>query len=142
MGFSDSDVKASTGPFFQGVTLHDPSDPEGTMVHYAHWRGGRMEESQVSAEFLQFAGRNFPVTSFGDPSSTNVNVTVTIPAGGGHDELVEALRRFLANREVLTYRDGRGRIIFGTIPSHNIEDRREGTDVTFSVTRNDYSEAV
>lgn len=142
MASNDSNVIPSKGPTFQGVTLHDPNDPEATMVHYPLWRGGRMEESSVASELLQFAGRNFPVTSFGDPEMSSINATVTVPAGDEGNVLVDALRDFLRDRRLLVYRDGRGRVIFGTMAAQAVEDRREGTDVTFTVTRNDYSEVV
>ena len=71
-----------------------------------------------------------------------MTVVVAVPGSGQHDEQVDELRGYLARRELLVYRDGRGRVIFGSVAEQQVDDVRDGSTVTFTVTHNDFSEAV
>lgn len=141
MASIDSATQTVT-PFFQGVYLHLPTDPEGTLVNFLYWDGGRSEEFSVAAESLQFAGREFPVMDFGTSGEDSVGVAILVPSGPDHDDDLDLLRSMLNARTVVCYRDNRSRKVFGAIVGYTFSDVREGTKADFTVRRVDYTEVV
>ena len=141
MAFNDSDVVSASLDLL-GVWLHDPDDPAGTSRQYLYHGGSRQEEGTVKADQLQFAGRTYPVTEFGDTSEQSVSVTFVIPWDDDYEVAVENFRNFVSQRKLVCYRDVRGRKVFGTVSAFTVSDVKLGTLVSFTVARNDYEEAV
>ena len=127
---------------FDDVYIHDPIDPEGTIQRYLYEAGAKGESLEAISEQLQFAGREFAVSEFGEQTTQGVELTVTVLFGEDHDEKVQALRDFVRNRRVVCLRDGRGRKVFGTISGISLTDIKYGTTVSFTLHRNDFNEAV
>jgi hypothetical protein len=152
MPSTDSDTGSSTLDL-TGVWLHDPLDPEGTAKHY---QIGDESSRSMSVSPQQagtfYAGRTFPVFDYGSTQSDAVSVGFFVPKGGGFLDPVSAgwarpaeldeLVSFAESRRTLCYRDNRGRKVFGAPGDYNEADTPEGTNVSMTFTRVEYTEAV
>lgn len=137
-----SEVYTTTGPSLVGAWLFAADDPEGTLANFLH-TDARTVSSEVDSAELRFAGRAAPVVEYGEQGSSRLSVTILIPFGPTHDELVQWWRDALQARRVLCYRDGRGRLYWCSIFGQLVEtDRREGTGLGVPLLVVDYDEAV
>ncbi len=137
-----SDVYTVTGPSLVGAWLFAADEPSATLVNYLH-TDARTVSSEVDAAELRFAGRSAPVVEFGEQGSTRLSLTLLVPFGASHDELVQWWRDALQARRVLCYRDGRGRLYWCAIFGQVVEtDRREGTGLGVPLLAVDFDEAV
>lgn len=143
MGEAWSDTYGVTAPALVGVWMHAPADPEVTERHFPFKKGDRAELLGVDAFELRFNGREFPIFEFGDGTSETVSGTIVIPHDELHDAGVQWWRDATLARRVICYRDNRGRVVFGSLGrGPSIADIAEGTSVTFTVTRIDFTEAI
>lgn len=137
-----SEVYATTGPSLVGAWLFAPADPEGTLVNFLH-TDARTVSSSVEAAELRLAGRALPVVEYGEQGAARVALTVLVPFGPTHDELVQWWRDALQARRPLCYRDGRGRLYWCSIFGELVEtDRREGTGLGVALLVVDFDESV
>ena len=127
---------------FNGVYLHDPSDAEGTLLHYLYGGASKAETIEVDATELRFVGRTFPVFEYGEQESEQVKLGITIPFDDGHAAAVEGLRDVARSRTTWCFRDGRGRKVFGAIKGVGIADAKHGTEADLTVSRVDYDEEL
>jgi hypothetical protein len=126
----------------QGVWLHDPLDPEGTAAQYLYGRSGRDEVIDVAASEVQFAGRTYPVVEFGEQQADTWTVRIIVPHGPAWASDMEALRAFVQTRRTLHFRDNRGRAAYCVLTGYRGSDRDEGTDVSLTVRRVDWTETT
>jgi hypothetical protein len=139
MPTTDSDPVTVIAPSFIGVYIHDPVDPAGTLTSFLYSSSLSVENFVADANLLQFAGREFPVAEFGENSNHTVDLSITIPFDDDWQALVLTAQGYASFRDTLTFRDGRGRVIYGVVQSVRTTDRDEGSVITFTVTRVDYT---
>lgn len=133
-------VESSTT--FQGLWIHDPLDPEGTIHQFLYARSARSVEMEVEQQGVVFAGRQYPVFDYGEHQGDSFKVRIDIPNGSDWLTEVEAIQDFAQVRRTLCFRDNRGRLFFGTMKGYSEADQDWGTQVGFTVERADYNEAV
>lgn len=140
MPSSFSEALEVTAPTMYGVWIHDPEDPAGTERNFLYGGIGRGSSVSVEYQTLQFAGRVHPVAEFGEHENWNAEFTLNIPYGTTWRSDVNALIAFARSRKTMLYRDGRGRRLYGVIPSADLKDARGMEDISISVQRVDYDE--
>ncbi|GAA0313833.1 hypothetical protein GCM10008967_00400 [Bacillus carboniphilus] len=121
-----------------GVWLHDVTDPEG-IHNFKLDGGGRSKDWSTDAAYMKFAGRPDPVTEFSEHEDDVVNATIKIMRESGEHIILE---RLLKSRNILCYRDGRGRRLFGTATQFPLTDESWGYATEIKVRRTSYSEVV
>jgi hypothetical protein len=137
-----SDPQTAVAPELQGVWMHDPVDPEGTIVQYLYGGAANNEAVGVSSTALQFAGRKYPVYDFGDPESNSFDLSITVPFSDTWYDEVAVLKALPLSRTTMCFRDSRARVFFGVVLEVKFADQMHGTQATFTVLRNDYTEEV
>lgn len=146
--FAESEDEVQATLNLVGFWIHDPTPSVAQFVEFLSSKnydyGGPSKaigyDSMGSGNY--YAGRSYPVFDFGEHQSEVFGVTLQIPFGNSPswwDDIVE-LRRFAEQRTTLCVRDGRGRVIFGTLAGYSETDERWGTSISFSVTRVDYDD--
>jgi hypothetical protein len=139
MAETDSDIVTMLGPALQGVYIHDPNDPVDTLHNFLYNSSLTVENIAVATNQLVFAGRAYPVAEFSENNTQTVDLSLTIPWSDTWQEECDIVRAYATFRGTLTFRDGRGRLLYGIVQSVRLTDRKEGTIVTFNVQRVDYS---
>lgn len=139
MASSVSTVQTVLGPALEGVWVHDPEDPEGTLRHFLYAPSGRQESRSRAAEMLQFAGRSLPVAEFGEAETNALDVRLLVPAGEEWAGSVESVKDLYRVARTIAYRDNRGRAWYGVLRSIKLTDAAEGTGVDFTLDRVYYS---
>lgn len=135
-----STIESSTS--FQGLYIHDPLDPEGTIKQFLYARAARSVGIEVEQQGMVFAGRQFPVFDYGEHEENNFKVRVDIPDDSNAATAIYDLQNFARLRRILCFRDNRGRAFFGTMKGYDEADQDWGTQVSFTVERASYDEAV
>lgn len=139
MPTTDSDPVTIVAPGFLGVYIHDPVDPAGTLIPFLYSSSLTVQNLASDANMLKFAGREFPVAEFGENATQSVDLAITIPFDDDWASSVATAEAYALFRGTLTFRDGRGRVIYGVVQNVRTTDRAEGSVVTFTVTRVDYT---
>ncbi len=121
-----------------GVWLHDVTDPE-SVYNFKLDGGGRSNDWQAQATYMQFAGRVSPVAEFSEHEDDVVSATIKIMKESGEHIILE---RLLKAKNTLCYRDGRGRRLFGTATQLPLSDQTWGYDTEITIRRTSYSEVV
>lgn len=97
------------------------------------------KSSNAQRSMMQFAGRPSPVAYFGESSDSNINLEAFIQ---GRDTMTQ-LRQLANSREILLYRDERGRKEFVTMNGVEEKDMASGYySVPLNMVRTSYSEVV
>lgn len=142
MAQATSTTVSTTSPTLAGAWIHDPAKPATSINNFPYGNVGRTEGISVESNALRFIGRALPVYDMGGFESQTLNINVMIPSGPSEQDTVDWFRSAVRARRTICYRDNRGRITYGIIGSINLEDRKEGTAVTFALNTVDYSEEV
>lgn len=137
---SDSEI-VTASLTLQGVWLHDPSDPAGTVRQYLFGGTGRTSSPAAGSTELRFVGRVFPVYEFGEDETEDVRTTVQVPHGLDWAEQRAALLATARSKRVWCYRDNRGRRVFGVLGVRD-SDQAYGSAIDLTVDRADFNEAV
>lgn len=101
----------------------------------------REESYEKSGELMFFAGRKKPVMQYEEHISQSLPLAFKILK----DSTKEEFKRLVSSKELLIYRDNRGRKMFGTIQSFSIVDDTDHLgwyNVSFTFQELDYSEVV
>lgn len=123
---------------FRGMYLHDTEDPALT-VHYFPFDGeGKSSNWMRDHSLMKFKGRKKPVRETSESEEDTVKVSLSIV---GQDELI-ALEKLVKSFGTLCYRDGRGRLLFGFVPSLPVTDQSYGNTIDFNFTGIDYNGSV
>jgi hypothetical protein len=124
----------------QGLWVHDPQDPSGTVKNYPYGRAQRSSGLSTDQTALMFAGRSNPVVDFGEHQTAQMSAQIDLPESTDRDVKVEELQEFAVARRTICVRDNRGRKFFGAIDDVNDSDEDWGTRVGMKILRVDYSE--
>lgn len=124
-----------------GSWLHRPSQGGAAGRAYPYLTDNRKESVEVQATAQHFVGRPRPVIEYGDTEDGSLELSVLVPFGTTHDEDVAWLFATVRAREVVLYRDNRGRFLYSAITALSVEDLRGGTKLAFTVVPVDYVEA-
>lgn len=99
----------------------------------------RQQKKQVERVMMQFAGRENQVAEFGEHGSSDLSLSFSILS---IDDL-NTLQSLIDSRQILLYRDNRGRRIFCTIDSIDVVDEIPNFwTVSFTINKTSYQEAV
>lgn len=139
--YTDS-ATASASTAFNGLWIHDPLDPQGTVVRFLYGKSSRSKSIDVEESGLVFAGRAFPVMEYGEHQADEYDFSVQVPNGSSYLSDLAALADFAESRRTLCVRDNRGKVVFGTMTGYKEQDQDWGSRVSFSVSRVDYDESV
>lgn len=133
---------STTGPSLVGAWVFAAADPAGTLANFLH-TDVRTVATEIESADLRFAGRALPVVEYGEHGGGRIALTLLVPWGASHDDLVQYWRDAVAARRTLCYRDGRGRLYWcAIVGSLGETDRREGTGLGVALLEVDYDEAV
>lgn len=141
MAYTDSDPV--TASYTQtGLRIHDPLDPSTTLRTYLYARSERSSSIDTMPSGHWFAGRTFPVVDYGEHQDDAFDVSIRVPHGTTWQTDLVDLAAFAAARRTLCFRDGRGRLFFGSMRDYAERDEDWGTAVSFTVQRVYYDQAV
>ena len=144
MPTSDSNVVVNVSTRFTGAHLHYPSDPAGTLIVLKYGGAdGRSQDFVPSKTRVVLQGRPYPVMDVGTAQEEDLKMSSLL---GYEDEQyrekLDAMEDMVRSNEVLMYRDGRRRGIYGSMDSLTLTDTDLATVIDFSFTRLDYTEEV
>lgn len=142
MAQATSDTTTVVAPSLMGVWIHDPSYANVTISNFPYGNVGRTEGISVESKALRYIGRALPVYDMGGFESQTLDIEILIPSGPDEQDMVEWFKTAVRARRTLCYRDNRGRLTYGILTSISIEDKREGSGVSFSFETVDYTEEV
>lgn len=141
--YADSATATLSTPLaLQGVWVHDPADPRGTVEQYAYGRAARSTGLEMSQQPQHFAGRQDPVTDYGEHRVITYQISIAVPHGSSWGDDLERLQWFAQARRVLVLRDNRGRGGHGSLSGYGETDQTWGTQVRFSFTVVDREETT
>lgn len=121
-----------------GSWLHRVSQGGAAGRAYPYLTDNRKETLVVQATPLLFVGRPRAVMEFGDSEEGTLSIAVLVPFDSDHDDRVQWLKDTVRAREVVLYRDNRGRFVYSVITALDIEDIRNGTKLAFTVNAVDF----
>lgn len=136
-GIQYSDTYTTTISF-HGVYLHDTQDPKMTVKQFKFDGGGRASNWSKEYTLMNFKGRKRPVVEFSENESSSVSVTLQLLHSDDYFDLENLAKGY----NTLCYRDGRGRLLFGFIPSLPASDEIYGHEVSFEFIGIDYKGSV
>jgi hypothetical protein len=136
--FSDSDIVVSSTSL-KGVWLHSITDPELTLHNFRLDGGGRESSWGRESSVLRFKGRNRPVVETGEMLEEAINFNLTLL----NDDDRYALESLIKSGDIICYRDGRGRLLFGVFTQFPLSDELWGGYTTqLQLLYIDYSEGI
>ena len=99
----------------------------------------KSENKTKESAKMQFSGRKFQVTEYGEHEDNELNCSFSIMS----IEDLEALESLIDSMSILLYRDSRGRRIFCTITDLNIKDEMpDYWTASFNVSKTSFSEVI
>lgn len=133
--FNDSEVVVAVPVRLVGLWIHDPIDPNQTSTQFMYGKDARGYSIDIGGSTMLFAGREFPVTEFGEHRNDTYSVKVMIPHGPEYHSDREMLRDMVLTRRTMCFRDNRGVVVYGTVGSLDEDHASAGSDFSFEVTR-------
>lgn len=116
----------------EGVWIHDPSSAQDTGRHYPYGRSQRELAADAMGESSYYAGRERPVTDYGEHLATEFRVTVDVAHGADWRASLDDLRAFALGKRTVYVRDNRGRAIYAQLKGYREVDQSWGTQVSFT----------
>jgi hypothetical protein len=136
--FVDSET-GSASTKLRGVWLHEVTDPEQTIEQFKVDGGGRNSSVEIASALMNFKGRKHPVMETEESYNYVINFNLTLI----NEVDRERLERLVYSRNILCYRDGRGRISYGILTILPLSDEAWGGQTTsLQLIRIDYQEGV
>jgi TGF-beta propeptide len=123
---------------FKGIYLQVASDPLNTSYQFKNDSEGRSSKWNLNHTYHKFAGRNNLVIDTEDSSDYGVDFSLKLKTA----EELTALERIIYSQEVVCYRDGRGRKVFGVFTGFPLEDATWGESTSLNLMKIDYKEEV
>lgn len=142
MPSTDSDPSEATLTPLRGVWIHDPADPQGTVVQFLYARAGGDTSLDSVQAGTRYAGRTYPVTDYSEFENLACGFTIQVIFGDDYAAQLTDLAEFVRLRATVCVRDGRGRRLFATLIDYRERDETFGTTVTFTAVQVDYDESV
>lgn len=136
MAYTDSAV-FEAGIDFQGVWIHDPTNPQATVRQFLYGKATRSASIALETAGHHYAGRVLPVYDYGDYEDDKFPISLDVPFGDTWAADIAALQGFAQTRQTLVVRDNRGRVFYGVLTDYSEKDEESGTTVSFTVTRVD-----
>ncbi|MBH0174708.1 DNRLRE domain-containing protein [Fictibacillus sp. 23RED33] len=122
----------------KGIYLHVISNAENTSKRFLMGEQKGSSTWNLNHAFHKFAGRqNFVIDT---EDSTEYGVDFTIKLRNAEER--KALESIIYSQEVVCFRDGRGRKVFGVFVTFPLEDAFWGESTSLNLTRIDYKEEV
>jgi hypothetical protein len=142
-GERSAESATATGTLqLQGVWLHDPLDPGGTIYQFPFGKASRATDNEISQGLQHFAGREDPVADHGEHRTHTYRISSFVPFGDDYAAGLAAAVGFAEARRTLVLRDNRGRGAAGAVSRYTETDREAGTDISYAFTRIDSDEVI
>jgi hypothetical protein len=123
----------------RGVVLYDPLDWQFTLAGFRLNEDGAEDTLTIEAASNHYHGREFPQIEYGDGASRTINVPNLHLR---NDDELYKLRLLIARRQVLCYRDYKGRKVFGLVQLGAVQDTFYGYLTSLTVQVGDAWEPV
>jgi hypothetical protein len=138
-----SNLVTVTAPTLVGIWIHDPDDPEATLVNFPFTDpGSRTEHLGVTGTPIRLKGRTLPVYDFSAFEDQTVAVAIDVPHGPEYAEQMAWLAALVRSRESWLYRDNRSRKIYGPVVDAQLTDVQYGSRVQLSVSATEFDETA
>ncbi len=135
-GFADSDIVVGTPSYRYG--LLNAGDEIIELRHNINSVPGKNLNNSQSGTLNQYDGRKYSVPEM----SGNVEQNITLGYFFRRYSDVEKLIEIADRKEVVLYRDKRGRKMYGKITGLSVQDIYQGHIVSITISATDYDEAV
>lgn len=138
---SDSEIAIAEPLQLSAVWIHDPDDPEATLLHYPYSSfDDRNSGIDIPSDAKLYAGRVYPSYDFSLHEELSMDVAVQIirhdPYSTGKGTL-DDLYAFIRSRKPVCVRDGAGRVLTGPMQGLSEAGTHYGFAVSFSVNQID-----
>lgn len=133
--FNDSEVTLASPVRLVGLWIHDPDNASQSSTQFMYGKDSRSYNIDIGGSTMVFAGREFPVTEFGEHRNDTFSVDVIIPHGPEYHSDREMLRNMVITRKTMCFRDNRGVVVYGTVGSLGEDHESHGSSFSFEVTR-------
>jgi hypothetical protein len=138
---TDSTIQTAQPLQLDAVWIHDPDDPEGTLLHYPYSSfDDRNSGIEIPSDAKHYAGRVYPAYDFSLHEQLSMKVQVQIirddpySTGKGTYQDLEA---FVRSRRPVTVRDGAGRVVTGPLQGLSESGTHYGFVASFVVNQID-----
>jgi hypothetical protein len=135
-GFADSDIEIGVPSFRYG--LLNTGDEVIELKHNINTVPGKNLNNTQSGTLNMYDGRKYPVPEM----SSNVEQTLVLGYFFKTYPEVEKIIEIADRKEIVLYRDKRGRKMYGKITGLAVQDIFHGHDVSITISATDYNEAV
>ncbi len=135
-GFADSDIELGTPSFRYG--LLNAGDEVIELKHNINTVPGKNLNNTQSGTLNMYDGRKYPVPEM----SSNVEQTLVLGYFFRAYQDVEKLIEIADQKDIVLYRDKRGRKMYGKITGLSVQDTFHGYNVSITISATDYDEAV
>ncbi len=135
-GFNDSNIELGTPSFRYG--LLNTGDEVIELKHNINTVPGKNLNNTQSGTLNMYDGRKYPVPEM----SSNVEQTLVLGYFFKTYPEVEKIIEIADRKEIVLYRDKRGRKMYGKITGLAVQDTFHGHDVSITISATDYNEAV
>ncbi|MBW3113481.1 hypothetical protein KYJ26_16630 [Bacillus sp. MCCB 382] len=123
----------------RGIWLYDINDAENTLHNFRYDGDGRSSQWEIESSTMRFKGRTRPVTETGEMEDYVVPFALILKESAER----QALEKIIYSRNIVCYRDGKGRKLFGLITRFPLADEIWGGQTTeLEIMRIDYEESV
>lgn len=135
-GFSDSDIVPCTASFRYGI-LSDAEDIIECRYNINAVPGKNTTNAQ-SGTTNYFDGRKYPVFEHSEHTEFTMSFTYFFKQYSDVQRIIDMSDR----KNVVLYRDAKGRKVYGALTSVSVQDNLHGYSVSFTITATDYNEVV
>jgi hypothetical protein len=135
-GFADSDIEIGVPSFRYG--LLNTGDEVIELKHNINTVPGKNLNNTQSGTLNMYDGRKYPVPEM----SSNVEQTLVLGYFFKTYPEVEKIIEIADRKEIVLYRDKRGRKMYGKITGLAVQDIFHGHNVSITISATDYNEAV
>ena len=135
-GFADSDIELGIPSFRYG--LLNTGDEVIELKHNINTVPGKNLNNTQSGTLNMYDGRKYPVPEM----SSNVEQTLVLGYFFRAYQDVEKLIEIADQKDIVLYRDKRGRKMYGKITGLSVQDTFHGHNVSITISATDYDEAV
>lgn len=138
-GTSSISAVVAKSATFSGSWIHTVQDAGATLRHFRYNGTGYDASLEPDSSVMKFAGRKRPVVHFGDYEEYALTVKIQEIEGMGD---MDALRRFVTDRETICYRDTDGNLVVGHLLSFRESKEYRVSSAIITIIEADYSEGV
>lgn len=142
MATTDSNIVMGVSLSMRGSYIYRVGAEESTLFVLPIGGVDSKDSRGRDSTALQFAGREYPVYDFGSGKSETIDRSTTLTYSDDDVFRLARLREMSQSNDTWVYRDKRGRKIYCVMTKYAEQDIAYGYNVSFTLTRVDFDEAV